>query len=188
MNFKDYQKLAFRTVSMLDKDEDNLNHMIMGIITEVGELVDIFKKELAYGKPMDIVNVGEEVGDIMFYLSGLAEFIELDLETIANKYWRKTVPYHGLVSPSNQRNQLFSLTEKIPTIIYKNEEDNIYSLGSFLNALSTFVLLSGLNIESVLRTNIEKLEKRYSKNRFDKTHALDRNLNAERNILEKGLS
>lgn len=48
-----------------------LLHAAMGMATEAGELVDMLKKHIFYGKPMDLVNASEEVGDSLWYV-GLA--------------------------------------------------------------------------------------------------------------------
>jgi hypothetical protein len=45
--------------------------MLFGMMTELGELVDSYKKHYAYGKPLDMVNVMEEMGDIMWYWAGM---------------------------------------------------------------------------------------------------------------------
>ena len=41
----------------------------MGVGTEGGELLDIVKKNQFYGKPVDWVNVREEIGDVLWYLA-----------------------------------------------------------------------------------------------------------------------
>jgi NTP pyrophosphatase (non-canonical NTP hydrolase) len=43
----------------------------MGMATEAGEFLDMLKKHIFYGKPMDFVNAKEEIGDQMWY-AGLA--------------------------------------------------------------------------------------------------------------------
>ena len=52
----------------LTKDDLNLFHGALGIATEAGELLDPLKKAVTYGKPLDKVNIIEELGDIYFYL------------------------------------------------------------------------------------------------------------------------
>jgi len=42
-------------------------HAIDGMVTEVGELQDTLKKWLYYGKPLDRVNIIEELGDLSWY-------------------------------------------------------------------------------------------------------------------------
>jgi len=44
-------------------------HGMIGAATEVGELQDAVKKHLIYAKPLDMVNVMEECGDILWYVS-----------------------------------------------------------------------------------------------------------------------
>jgi NTP pyrophosphatase (non-canonical NTP hydrolase) len=46
-----------------------LLHGAIGISTEAGEILDAFKKHIYYGKPLDEVNIMEEVGDVMFYIA-----------------------------------------------------------------------------------------------------------------------
>lgn len=80
MNFKEYIKEAERTSADLgDKRLDNL-HYILGMVTEVGELADAFKKELAYGKPIDWVNAKEELFDIMWYVANFCRINDIDFE------------------------------------------------------------------------------------------------------------
>lgn len=85
MNIKTYGELARRTVAKLDtKEKDNI-HMLFGIITECGEMIDIYKRELAYNKPIDITNVKEEIGDIMFYVINFCNINNLDIDEILEK-------------------------------------------------------------------------------------------------------
>jgi NTP pyrophosphatase (non-canonical NTP hydrolase) len=39
----------------------------LGLVTEAGELTDVLKKYLIYGKPIDWTNVSEELGDSQWY-------------------------------------------------------------------------------------------------------------------------
>lgn len=41
-------------------------HMAIGISGEAGELLDAIKKATIYRKPLDIANVREECGDLLF--------------------------------------------------------------------------------------------------------------------------
>ncbi len=55
----------------VEKDQQlaRLLHGALGACTETGELQDMIKKHLIYGKPLDLVNVIEEIGDTMWYLA-----------------------------------------------------------------------------------------------------------------------
>jgi NTP pyrophosphatase (non-canonical NTP hydrolase) len=60
-------------------------HMLLGIVTEVGELADCFKKCIGYKQIVNGTNVVEEMGDLLFYLSGLARHYGLSLEELMIK-------------------------------------------------------------------------------------------------------
>lgn len=47
----------------------DLCHAILGIGTESGELQDIYKKYLIYGKEIDFDNILEECGDLLWYIA-----------------------------------------------------------------------------------------------------------------------
>lgn len=89
MNYKNYQEESKRTCPNLS---DNLReglsdelHMVMGISTEAGELLDAYKKHFAYGKELDVVNVGEEIADIMWYVSNLCRIKGINLEEMLQR-------------------------------------------------------------------------------------------------------
>jgi NTP pyrophosphatase (non-canonical NTP hydrolase) len=138
-----YQQLAERTESMNirsiagrvlpyspikdspDPEILRLLHMGIGVATEGGEFLDMLKKHIFYGKPLDRVNLAEEIGDLMWYIAGVC------------------------------------------------------------NAM-------GLRLEDVMSTNIAKLAKRYPEkftddaaNRFTEEAAINRDLDIEREVLDK---
>jgi NTP pyrophosphatase (non-canonical NTP hydrolase) len=79
MELTEYQELAHRTCAKLDTLSDDNMHMLMGMSTEVGELTDVFKKNLAYNKEIDWINVEEELADILWYIVNFATINQLDL-------------------------------------------------------------------------------------------------------------
>lgn len=58
-------------------------HAGLGLASEAGEFIDVLKKRHAYGKPLDIVNLREEVGDILWYCALAARGLGTTLEEIA---------------------------------------------------------------------------------------------------------
>jgi len=68
MTNKEYIKLAQRT-SKPWKKKTKIRHGVYGLVTESGELLDIFKKHDFYKKPIDYINLQEELGDIFWYLA-----------------------------------------------------------------------------------------------------------------------
>lgn len=51
-----------------DTEQTMAIHAALGVCGESGELGDAIKKEYIYGKPRDLVNIIEELGDLEFYL------------------------------------------------------------------------------------------------------------------------
>lgn len=51
------------------KDNQNLLHAALGLCTESSEFADGIKKHVFYGKPIDRVNLIEELGDLAWYMS-----------------------------------------------------------------------------------------------------------------------
>lgn len=57
-------------------------HGAIGISTEAGEILDAVKKSIFYGKPFDLVNLQEEIGDCFWYLAILAKEAGMSFEDI----------------------------------------------------------------------------------------------------------
>ena len=82
MEIKEYQEKAKRTMANLESHTlDNL-HMCLGMQTETAEMSDVFKKYIAYQKPVDWVNVKEEIGDLMWYVVNMCNINAWDLRDI----------------------------------------------------------------------------------------------------------
>lgn len=64
-------------INGLDPRLANLLHMAVGVAGEAGELLDQIKKASIYGKPVDVKNVIEELGDLEFYMQGIRAELEL---------------------------------------------------------------------------------------------------------------
>lgn len=55
-------------------------HAATGVAGEAGELLDAIKKHVVYGKPLDLANVVEELGDLEFYMQQLRNNLGLTRE------------------------------------------------------------------------------------------------------------
>ena len=58
----------------------DLNHMIVGLVDEVGELASCIKKHTMYDQPLDRENFKEEAGDVLFYLEGALQAVGLTMQ------------------------------------------------------------------------------------------------------------
>jgi NTP pyrophosphatase (non-canonical NTP hydrolase) len=82
MNINDYQLKAARTCAKIDGAIMDDLHMVLGMQTEAAEIADVYKKTIAYKKPLDFVNIKEEVGDLMWYIANLCNMNGWDLREI----------------------------------------------------------------------------------------------------------
>ncbi|AGG57979.1 hypothetical protein VPBG_00207 [Vibrio phage helene 12B3] len=80
---KAFTQKALRTETSEFRNQPNprILHAAIGLCTESGELIDALKKSIFYGRELDIVNVKEEAGDILWYLAILFDEIGTDFET-----------------------------------------------------------------------------------------------------------
>lgn len=83
MNTKDFTNKALRTETSEFRNQPNprILHAAIGLCTESGELIDALKKSTFYGRELDVVNVKEEAGDILWYLAILFDELGTDFET-----------------------------------------------------------------------------------------------------------
>ena len=77
-----YQKLAMKTLNPELSERDVLINGVMGLCGESGEAIDIVKKHLAQGHPLDKEALAKELGDICWYVAETAQLLGYDLETI----------------------------------------------------------------------------------------------------------
>ncbi len=80
MTLNEYQELAMRTHV---PDPVRLAAYGLGLAGESGEVCDLIKKHIGHGHDLDLGKVREELGDVLWYLAGLAEVLGLNLSDIA---------------------------------------------------------------------------------------------------------
>lgn len=77
MNELEYLKKAKRTLST---EEDLLEHCAYGLVTESVEILDALKKHKFYKRELNIQNIKEEIGDIMWYMYQMLELLDYSPE------------------------------------------------------------------------------------------------------------
>ena len=82
MTINEYQQRAMASLNPELKGRDVLINSVMGLCGESGEAIDIVKKWLAQGHPLDREHLAKELGDVAWYLAEAATALDLDLEDI----------------------------------------------------------------------------------------------------------
>lgn len=82
MDFHAYQELAGRTAKPMTM-QGNLLHSALGLAGEVGELTDTIKRKFVYGQELDVDNIKEELGDILWFVALCADAVNLNMGDIA---------------------------------------------------------------------------------------------------------
>ena len=82
MTINEYQSLAMRTLNPDLDRRDVLINGVMGLCGESGETIDLVKKHLHQGHPLDREGIIRELGDIAWYLAETAYALDVDLETV----------------------------------------------------------------------------------------------------------
>ena len=89
MDIQEYGDYQVRIITDLGDRQKNLMHMAAGISGEAGEVLDIVKKNFAYGKPLDHAHLIEELGDIVFYINGLMWMLDTSWDEVLTTNIRK---------------------------------------------------------------------------------------------------
>lgn len=82
MNMNVYQILAGRTANTSD---ESLTNFALGVAGEAGEVADMVKKAVFHGHTLDKEALTKELGDVLWYVSQLAAWADISLETVAEK-------------------------------------------------------------------------------------------------------
>lgn len=172
-SLKQYQKFAARTCADLGKKKLNNLHMKMGLITELAEAIDVYKKKIAYKKDIDYVNLQEElIGDVLWYAVNYCRINKIALPVMPEALLESQKPSYTDEGYVNILIDLVKLSLKpkknIPMIIIK-----IFILSTYLN----------FDFYQSLTNNINKLMVRYPE-KFDTDKAINRDLKTERKRLE----
>lgn len=82
MTVNEYQELAMATLNPALSKRDVLINGVMGLCGEAGEAIDLVKKHLAQGHPLNREALLRELGDVAWYLAETAYALDADLESV----------------------------------------------------------------------------------------------------------
>src|SRR5688572_29804816 len=86
MTFKEYQVAAMRTARLDKKNE--LFHLVLGLTGETGEIAEKIKKRVRDRDSdetlIDREDMKKELGDVLWYVAVLAQYLDIKLEDVAD--------------------------------------------------------------------------------------------------------
>lgn len=186
----EYQQLASRTCPDLDTPELNLLHMNLGISTEIGEFLDAMKKNIAYNKPLDVVNLSEELADMSWYIANKSrifykkswteELEEKSYEVLLGEVKEYLDSISGIDINTKVAIILTSIIQPMTDDFTKETFNGVRDMA----ILSYVADIFEIDFFQSLTNNINKLKVRYPE-KFNEKDALERNLEEERKQLEK---
>ena len=163
MTFSDYQQQVLRTAHVLPDNVQNSIHMVLGITSEWLETIEVAMQSMVASSIDEQIKQTEllkkEVGDILWYVAGLAHFNALDfnrnaddasytidkaLECLNSVFKAHWIYGRSMADPDKTG---------VPPII--QVQTAIYSIIYWIEKGCPF------KIEDVMETNIDKLKARY---------------------------
>jgi NTP pyrophosphatase (non-canonical NTP hydrolase) len=183
MNWREYLELSEKTLSTqfnCEEKEQRVLHAVIGVLTEVEELLDNH-----IGDAQDTTNMLEEAGDITWYLAIIGREYQLDYPQIIVRS-KNEDPMRLVLKIIKNTCKLLDMMKKK---IYYNKpiDENLFKTITNLIMLdvSDYMNTYDIDIEKSFDINIEKLKARYG-DKFSSERAINRDLETERNILESG--
>ena len=82
MKINEYQELAMTTMNKELSKREVLINAVMGLCGESGEVIDIVKKHISHGHPLNREKLVEELGDVAWYLAECAYALGVSLEDV----------------------------------------------------------------------------------------------------------
>ncbi len=86
MDLDEYQRGALRTAAPRDK-RNELLHLVLGLVGESGEIAEKFKKWVrdldSDESRIDRADIAKELGDVLWYVAVLADYLDVSLDEIA---------------------------------------------------------------------------------------------------------
>ena len=105
-NTEIFQREARRSLRDDLPYEATRSNMCMGLAGEIGEVIDIMKKHIYQGKELDITDVIEEVGDVLWYIANFCNVNNITMDECMEsniKKLRKRFPNGFTTKDANER-------------------------------------------------------------------------------------
>lgn len=191
MEINQYMKETLRTFAYTNQPIENsvmdMLHCAIGIQTECGELLSNLKDKTYINE----INKIEEIGDIMWYVSNLLNFMKKDFPKSAYKFNNGNMLDLSVMA-NEISSEILDVFKK--HIFYKNtlnqeifdnlKQSIMIKITLLIDVIYSICQKSNLTIEYCCEKNIAKLRIRYPE-KFTNELANNRNVESEQNELKK---
>lgn len=192
----EYAPLARRTLKELPRNH-HIIHMALGLCGEMGEFIDAVKKFVIYGKPLDLTNLTEEVGDDFWYVGNLLPEFDVKPEVLQRAidegYTHGTKVAINQADPWEHAKVLLQVNLSVATVaattacnpdkFLPGSSGAVQSIEALGAGIGLLCGVYRLDPTQAMDLNIKKLAKRYG-DKYSDFAALNRNTAAERKVLE----
>ena len=194
MDHKEFQKLAVRTESIVDVMEitpenmDVLQNTVEAYIA-LSDVLDVYKKHIFYGREIDSLTVYSKLGAALLAIRNTTDSV--------NKLSNSSQPpvvidfnpriFHALLGTITEHGEL---AIALSDILNSKEVDLVNvceELGDSDWYKALFYEATGVSWDDVQSMIIKKLEVRYADNIFTDNEANERDLEAERKLLDQSI-
>jgi NTP pyrophosphatase (non-canonical NTP hydrolase) len=180
-----YQIQALQTLSSETTLYENAQHAGFGLMTEVGEILDTYKRHQFYKTELDTKNLIEETGDVLWYISlgyhSMGKEMPASAPVPSSKIYCIATPISLnklLAKLAHHAANFFSVTMMYPDTW--EDEQLEYDLDSIYWYLTQYLGQElKVTVEDAAEVNIEKLSKRYPNHIFSIERALNRDTGHE---------
>jgi len=179
MRLNDYVPLAVRTESRIDNVVFDFRQMsqLFEIVKHSTELMDLVKKNVFYGKPINQEKWYRNLHEIVSQANNLG-FEQPNNNPVPIRTLDPRL-FHSAIGIFTEAGEMFAALSHhaVDKVNFREELGDV----EWYQAIAYDAL--GFSAEQNLQNNIDKLTARYP-NKFDQVAAIERNLEAERAILE----
>lgn len=185
MNFEEYLPTVLKRAKPLPH-RDQMDHALIGMVTELGELATDVKNAFIYGKPFDVINAQVEIGDYAWYFALWC--IESEVEPRFLDYCAKFEMTREGAAESSLVELVLQLAATTGSLVVSAEERGDQLTNEMAaEIIITFLLAVSLQCDTTLQEcltkNDAKLELRHG-DKYQANASADRDVAAERAIAE----
>lgn len=194
MNYEKYTEAALKTESIISEVDTNYDRLlsVINLSIAAGNMLDDLKKKIFYNKEINNDKFFKQFNDALESIHSIEVYKPgpHKLPCDQNKLIGKNIGidsrvFHGVVGMATESTEML---EALKLYIETGKLDNV-NMGEEIGDSMWYqtLLLDSTNqsLETILNTNIKKLEIRFKNQQFEEIHAKNRNLNLERKILER---